>query len=559
MTAVEMVQKSAAAPREARWRTISRLVFTFPHLLTLAYLIVGGLLVMKHGLWRDEAQAFVIARDAGSFHEFFHVMQYEGHPPLWHILLFLLTRITVAPAAMQWFHLLMAGATVYLVARFSPFTAWIKILFAFGYFQLFEYGIIARNYQIFVLLTVAVLVVWQQGLGKGKRQYLWLGILLFLLCLTHVSGVILAAGLGVMLLLESALSRDGWRAVRRNWLQFMVGIIVAAAGAWLAVRLLTPPPDASFHNTDFFFRWNSLRADFTLGTLWNAYVPIPQWRDMHFWNSNFLGGEGGVSSLFLSARAPSQLFPFGAASTRAMIFIAIAIVLMLFSLSWRAIVLYLVSTGGLLLFSYSRFEGDLRHHGALFIALIAGFWMAWVFQRSDPAALWKRVLRALPRGALTMLLVAHVVAAWVACYYAWHFPFSPARQAATALSKVLTPDDQLMVYQGPEYVSLAAYLPGRKFYLPDENRWGTYAIWQLPTRSAPGGLDGAFQLAQKSKKPVILIASGNLPTPPGVTFLGGYAGSIVGDENYFFYRVSPNAVTRQPTGMQRFLRGVIGG
>ena len=77
-------------------------------LLALAYVAVAALLVAsmwRHEMWRDELQAWMIARDSTSLGDLFgHNMRYEGHPGLWHLALFVLTRVTDNPVAMQALH-----------------------------------------------------------------------------------------------------------------------------------------------------------------------------------------------------------------------------------------------------------------------------------------------------------------------------------------------------------------------------------------------------------------------------------------------------------------------
>ena len=89
--------------------------------LTSLFLLAGGLLISRHVLWRDEAQAWLIARDSHSLRDLLTLVHYEGHPPLWYLLLFLVTRATQRPEAMQWLQLAMAAATLFMVVRFAPF------------------------------------------------------------------------------------------------------------------------------------------------------------------------------------------------------------------------------------------------------------------------------------------------------------------------------------------------------------------------------------------------------------------------------------------------------
>ena len=110
----------------------------FSLVLTAAFLVVGGTGAIYHEMWRDEIQAWLLARDSTGPIDLLSHMKYEGHPPLWHLLLMPLTWITHAPESMQVVHLLIAATTVFLFARYSPFTPLQKILFSFGYFVLYE-------------------------------------------------------------------------------------------------------------------------------------------------------------------------------------------------------------------------------------------------------------------------------------------------------------------------------------------------------------------------------------------------------------------------------------
>ena len=55
--------------------------------------VIGHLsFILCHENWRDEAQAWLLARDL-SIPELFEQMSYEGHPCLWHLLLMPLVRL----------------------------------------------------------------------------------------------------------------------------------------------------------------------------------------------------------------------------------------------------------------------------------------------------------------------------------------------------------------------------------------------------------------------------------------------------------------------------------
>src|SRR5579884_429860 len=109
MTAAATALPTLPAPVPV-WRRF----FSFPNILTLLYLCIATPFLIAHPIWRDEAQAFLIARDSTSPLDVLHNLRFEGHPPLWHWLLWLLTRVTTSPEAMQYVHLALAAASVYI-------------------------------------------------------------------------------------------------------------------------------------------------------------------------------------------------------------------------------------------------------------------------------------------------------------------------------------------------------------------------------------------------------------------------------------------------------------
>ncbi|RKU37994.1 hypothetical protein C6495_00990, partial [Candidatus Poribacteria bacterium] len=166
--------------------------------LTIGFLILGGFTAFNHEMWRDEIQAWLLARDSASFFELFAHLKYEGHPGLWHLCLMPLSRITASPVIMQVFHLLIAGVTVYLFVRYAPFNWLQKFLFCFGYFVLYEYAVIARNYALGLLLLILFCVLFRE---RYKRP-LWIGGILFLLAHTSVHALIVTIAISFALFCE---------------------------------------------------------------------------------------------------------------------------------------------------------------------------------------------------------------------------------------------------------------------------------------------------------------------------------------------------------------------
>src|SRR4051812_16618494 len=112
----------------------------FAFILTAVYGLALAFLLARHELWRDELQAWLIARDSSSLVALFRNVRYEGHGPLWYWILYPLTRLTHDPRLgllpVQW---IIATAAVFTIARAAPFTKAQRVLLVFGYYSLFEY------------------------------------------------------------------------------------------------------------------------------------------------------------------------------------------------------------------------------------------------------------------------------------------------------------------------------------------------------------------------------------------------------------------------------------
>ena len=153
----------------------------FAAILSTCFLFVLTILMSRHIMWRDEIRTWQVAEHAKNLPDLWNAMRYEGVPVLWYWIVFALTRTGLNPWLMQAVHALMATGVVFVVARWGPFSRITKLLFAFGYFPLFEYGVISRNYSLVFLLVVIACAL----ISSPRINFIALAIVLFLL--TQVS------------------------------------------------------------------------------------------------------------------------------------------------------------------------------------------------------------------------------------------------------------------------------------------------------------------------------------------------------------------------------------
>lgn len=384
--------------------------------IVFALLLALGL--AHHEMWRDELQAWMLAKSSASPAELLANMRYEGHPALWHLMLWPLARAFDSPVAMQVLHFAIAAAGVAAFLAWAPFPFALRALFALGYLPLFEYGVISRNYALALPLLWAVCRWWPREeevrarsatprAVSGPARSVAIGGCLAVLANTNPYAWLVAAALLATLVVETW--RDGALRgeVRAAPVRPLAGAGIAVVGLALALWQMVPPPDALY--AENVTRLSEPRLYRVLGTVMTGYLPLPDWRTSTPWNSALL------------YRLPAPVLAGFAVAW------LVAAWLLLDSRAART--LLTLGTGALLGFSYLRYIGWARHHGHYFLIFVACCWLA--ARRRDGAADPHERLRL---ATLGVLLAVHVVtAAW---FFAadWRLPFSEAKAASTALA-----------------------------------------------------------------------------------------------------------------------------
>ncbi len=68
-------------------------------------IVVDVIRTLHHALLRDELQIFMLAVDSSSPWSLLLKLKYEAHPGLWHLLVWVITRVTSDPMWMQVMHI----------------------------------------------------------------------------------------------------------------------------------------------------------------------------------------------------------------------------------------------------------------------------------------------------------------------------------------------------------------------------------------------------------------------------------------------------------------------
>ncbi len=187
-----------------------------------------------HEFWKDEWQAWLVARDMG-WGELAGFLYYEGHPGLWYFYLKVWTLFSSGandPFLLQLAHALVMVGVYYLLFFRLKMPFLVKVLLLLSYYPFFEYGMVSRGYAFVMLLGYGIVTL----IEKPEKNWKWLALLFFLFCQTEVYAVMMAGALIFYLFLEKR------KALYQN---SNLRNIALGAVAGLAVFILSVYPRSS--------------------------------------------------------------------------------------------------------------------------------------------------------------------------------------------------------------------------------------------------------------------------------------------------------------------------
>jgi hypothetical protein len=487
----------------------------FVILLVLTFLCVGFINILNHEMWRDELQAWLSAINSSSIASLFDNIKYDGHPGLWNIILYFLSRFTDQPIIMQLFHLIIATATTYFFVNYSPFTKLQKILFVFGYFPLYEYATISRNYGLGIFFVFTFCTAFRTRFKNCLIPF----FILFMLTQTNVYGLIIAVAFGLILLFELIAQDDLLKTAGTGKLKIVGALSIFILGIASSIFQLIPPPDSGFA-----VGWRTspslLVSGETLSTIWKSYIPIPSFA-YHFWNSNIMTSVG-LQALF------------------GCILLCLSFLLLL--KKPKALILYLIGSFGILAFTYVKYLGRVRHHGHLFILFIACLWISNYYPdkefRLSFADKLGSFLGRYKNSIIVLVLCTHLIAGIFASGMDWVYPFSTSKEVAKFITDKGMKDMPILGYRDSLASAVSGHL-NRPIYYPNGDRFGSFVIFdqkRLGEITDEEVLEKAQNLIFRGKRDLLLVLSHRLnKLPYSVVMLREFDAGIVRSEMYFLY------------------------
>lgn len=504
--------------RRIKQNTIDQPWFA-PAAVTVVFFVVCYTAALSHVMWRDEWQPLLTARDTSNFGEFFEQSRYLGMDGY-----FSFCWMIQKTGLGLWFFklvlVLISAVGIYAFCKFSPFTRLQNVLFAFGYFPLYEYGAILRNYGIILTTSIIATAI----ISSSALHPLAFGVCIAAMAQTNGFGVIFSMIFAATYLYEFHRRGLDWSALAKP--RPIIGAVIALVGIAFGVLsvlktfFLCPPWVAAAQSGGFvasdpyFYRFVQ-----SLPVFFRGIFPVPLFGS---WNSQILDPWPWVQGAMSVSLIVLLCFMLRRSKT-ALVFFAFC----------------LIALGGMFLFAV---YGQMRHHGHYFVLVVLALWLAL---RLGPANSGKGITLAswsgsLPSMVFTGILFVHLAAGAIFVLQEQLVPFSGSKEAARII-KSNAPEDALVIgdidaWMGP----LSGYL-GRPIYVASRRELGSYVVVDQKRRwnpLSPEELSAVVsECLQRERRDVILVTNYpiSMPANMGVS-LGAATASSCG-EQYFIFRI----------------------
>jgi len=385
-----------------------------------------------HELWKDEWQAYFVARDM-SIAPMLNFLNYEGHPSLWYIILkagALLEFGIRSDLIIQITHYFIVLLFYYIFFFKIRMPLWLKVLFLLSYFFCFEYAIVNRAYIILGLLGYLIIYNIQNHNSES-----WLvSMALFLLCQTEVYGVFIGGALLIYLLIYSSTTSKFINDYKKSIVAYIAGIIVF---------VITVFPRG--HQQEFSRAYIGNNLD---------------------WNVIFNSFQGDLANVFFPGLI-SDTSSLGYSIYGLIISIAVLVILFYLFRNNRAI---LWSLGfmilSMIMFHAFIFKGGLRNWGVIFI------YFSMMLALIEDVKFDNSRFNIL----LSILLIFPILHNFKAIHFDYLYPFSNGKAAGEFL-KENVPDAVPIIGLNQFETSSAIGYSGRPFYEMNEGKSYTYFRW----------------------------------------------------------------------------------
>lgn len=462
----------------------------FRLLALVSYSALLLVLVINHEYWFDEAQAWNIARD-NDIPGIFAMMKYEGHPPLWHLILKIFTSLGCSWNALglvSWGIMTGTAAIILFCLSVKPYFQ-AALLLSSG--MLYTNSVISRVYCVIYLLTAIIALLYP----KRKKHPVLFGIAVALLANTHICMCGLVGIIGIFMLID--FFKDFKKASNKQNILGALGLVIAGARVIMLVLPLIGSMDANYL---------AASRNFTVGGVIKSFA-------MAFSQITGSGISPNLSAVGIVLSAAAQILLIAAA--------------VLMRRKRRSFVMLLVFAA-----FYMAISGVIWYttpnRGSLFIYSLI---MIWVMSaEEEPAHKAKR--KTVPSSDLLKSLLSFFdriddsteksFSLIFATVLALSIPsgvkyaaedlfgeFDPSKAAAEFIRENI-PENALLVSYNDDYAALMTYLPERRIYSVGQEHFYSFSSHKEPAEEPD---KAAFMKAAERYGEVWLVSYADVNDP----------------------------------------------
>ena len=400
-----------------------------------AFLVVTAIASTQHAMWKDEIQAFLIARDSATPWDIIQHLRLDGHPLLWYLLIWPGARLTWNPETMKPISLAVSTIGLSLFLWRGPWSRLEKLLWPFGYFVLYEYTVKNRAYCVGAALLMCFCALW-----PVRRQHiLAIALVLGLMANVHLYFGIIAIGC-IAALAADRYQHGGWRGLLPESWRDIAAAFIFLGFAIFAAYVAAPPRSGDF-------------ATPHAGDLSSALLAFIQ-----------IGAPGTI--LLPHYDSPIVLFIVGVPIGLVLVVMFLFVWLRAARHDAAALTLFLVPIPILVATYMLAYRPSIQHAGVLMFLLIAAEWI----RRSDSSASEQ------PRPLSNLLTSVLGIHATIGLILVGIHIMRPAAHgpAVAAYIRAQGWAAQPVAGIGTALTSVCGYLQAPSCYYAERRRWNSY-------------------------------------------------------------------------------------
>jgi len=452
-----------------------------PFCASILFFVLSLILVLKHEAWLDEAQAYLLVRESKNLLDLFYNTRNEGHPLLWHILIYPFVHMFDSIESIQIVHIAISSVSIYILFKYSPFSAEIKCLLFFNFYILYEYNIISRNYSLSVLLLFIMNSMYYVRYKYNKCY----GLLLLLLANTNAIGFIITIAIASVEFFECLTEKTNKKNVYVILVFAMFGILLCL------FQILRVDVQGKIPTVELFDDFKLRKA------ILFSFFPFPN-ASFSFWGTNFINDTRNF--YFLS------IFFY--------VFITIIFILRVSiekAIFYRFLAIFL----GLYAFFTHVYVCSPRHHGFLLLSFVS---IEWLLQNNKGIKNIKSnaydLINNIFKYAFTFILFLQSVYGISACFMDYTYEFSCTKSVGNYLSHSGYSSLQLSSYPDMLAIGVMAYSGIKKCYDPQSKTINKFIQWGKDRNKCKNLMEAYKDVKDRAhmlKEKIIFLTNVQLP------------------------------------------------